>query len=125
MFKKMIFALFLSLFAVSGFCYTKADHLPSDLAFGDCGDYHVKHASWTTKAKFKGSTHQLDLIGRCTGGQKHGQFQLFFDNLFIGKAKIVRENSVSAKCYDGKNNLIAEAKNLNGCIDAYVDMILK
>lgn len=123
--KKLIFVLSLAFMAGTAFSHIRANELPEKMPFGDCGKYHVKRAIWNTNEVIKGKRHHLNLEGRCTGGQKHGQFKLYFDDILIAKAKIVREKTAYAKCLDGKNNVIAEADNLNGCIDAYVDLILK
>ena len=62
------------------------------------------------------SGHRITVSGKCTSGQKHGQFNMYDDNALIMKTKFVRNAEVKTDCVSSPG---ARRLNQRACFDAY------
>ena len=82
-----------------------------------CEGLHVKRAQWDFVDDYGLKIH---VDGRCHSGQRHGQFNFFYNNRQLAKTKFVNDREVKTACKVQGREI---STNLENCMNMHANAI--
>lgn len=76
----------------------------------DCTGYHLKNAVWHYTDRFG---QNVDVVGKCSKGMKHGNFDFFVGGMQVARTKFSRDEEIKTKCFIGNG----QTYNLYTCMN--------
>ena len=98
-----------ALLSSCGGSYRKVQSMEEQMSPYTCAGLHVKHAQWHFVDDFG---QQVDVMGSCAKGMKHGTFEFAVGGQLVAKTKYIKDNESYTTCLVmGKTRT-----NLNECM---------
>lgn len=104
MFKRnniILVMLFLALLTLSSCAVAYNRQQAPAAGLPNCFGLHMNNAKWYFNDEHG---NRIDVIGRCSQGRMHGNFEYFVNNVLVATTKFVNNQETKTACYVGNKH---------------------